>query len=138
MDFRIECKLRFHGDFRYCEDLINNLLASLHFDPTFIDIYFNLYAESKLDLIFNEDLFLNMINKYPISIKLKTESSTDFGFNDEYLSYDIYENIFETFKTTSEIKWLLKKDNLQYLLSSQVFETLVNSDNLIYCYSNVF
>lgn len=110
-----------------------NALQVLGFEPLYMDIYIDEFSNSLDDIRYDTDYVFDLAQKKPSTILLKNKiydadtRTTDFFWFRFRLSIDSPFGL-----DTCSFEW--SNNNLEFLVNNNLFNTFLNSTNLIYCY----
>lgn len=118
--------------------VLKDILQKLGFEPLYFDVFFDEFKKRKEDLSFDAEKIISLLsNEKPGVVTIKNALYDDLGNNEAYnwvrIRLNIEDGTDETIGKTFLLNWS-NTETLDFLISSQVFTSLLKHENLIYCY----
>lgn len=118
--------------------VLKDILQKLGFEPLYFDVFFDEFKKPKDDLPFDPEKIISLLSKEkPGVLTIKSALYDDLGNNEAYnwvrIRLNIDDGMDETIGKTFLLEWS-NTGTLDFLISSQVFTSLLKHEDLIYCY----
>jgi hypothetical protein len=137
---RLACNILLKYSDTFLGEVLKGAIGHLGFEPNYYSVFFNQFKKPKNDLPFDENQILKLFNNSTRPNVVKIFSSIydedKVENNDKWFRISINNESEKQFQETIGNTFLLEWSNFNFdfLNESLFYKTLIESDNLIYCY----